>query len=459
MATRTRVTLSKLPPTISVEEAAELLGVSRSAAYRAARAGQLKTFRLGPQAAGSHRSPTEDARSMRGNTRKRGGTWTWFFDAIDPATEKRRQRSKGGFRSKREAQAGYRAGTLVEPSKLTLGAFLDEWLPAMAGNLEPNTHEVYGHYARAYVKPRLGHVRLQQLTATDLRAFYTELAASGGRRSQGLKPKTVKNVHALIHRALEDAVDQGLMTRNVAALRSARPPKLEKTERGVWTPENLRVFLTAMAADRLAALWLLLATTGLRRSEALGLPWRAIDLESGQLTVMQRLVTVAGKPTIRLGTKSPAGRRSIALDPATVAALKAHRPRQLEERLACGEGWQDHGLVFTREDGTPLRPTQLTRMFARLAREAGLPDLTLHGLRHTYATASLQAGVPVKVVSQRLGHANTAITSDLYQHVLKAMDADAANAVARLILDGEQQDSESSAVNPLSTGRPVPDAE
>jgi hypothetical protein len=119
----------------------------------------------------------------------------------------------------------------------------------MAGSLEPNTHEVYGHYARAYVKPRLGHVRLQQLTATNLRRFYTELAASGGRRGQSLKPKTIKNVHALIHRALEDAVDQGLMTRNVAALRSARPPKLEKTERGVWTPENLRVFLTAMAAD------------------------------------------------------------------------------------------------------------------------------------------------------------------------------------------------------------------
>jgi integrase len=174
---------------------------------------------------------------------------------------------------------------------------------------------------------------------------------------------------------------------------------------------------------------------------------------------MQRLVTVAGKPTIRLGTKSPAGRRSIALDPATVAAVKAHRARQLQEHLASGAGWQDHGLVFTREDGTPLRPTQLTRMFARLAREAGLPDLTLHGLRHTYVTASLQAGIPPKVVSQRLGHANTAITSDLYQHVLKAMDAEAANTVARLILEGEQQDSESSAVKPLSTGRPVPDAE
>jgi len=264
--------------------------------------------------------------------------------------------------------------------------------------------------------------------------FYTELAASGGRRGQGLKPKTVKNVHALIHRALEDAVDQSLVTRNAAAPRSARPPKLEKTERGVWTPESLRAFLSAMAADRLAALWLLLATTGLRRSEALGLPWRAIDLEGGQLTVMQRLVTVAGKPTIRLGTKSPAGERSIALDPVTVASLKAHRARQLQERLAWGEAWQDHGLVFTREDGTPLRPAFVSKAFARLAGRAGLPSLTLHGLRHSYATAGLAAGVPVKVMSERLGHANTAITSDLYQHVLPAMDAAAAATVAGLIL-------------------------
>jgi integrase len=403
---------------------------------------------------------------MRGGTRKRGDTWTWYFDAADPATGKRRQRSKGGFRTKREAQAAlsealaaYRAGTLVEPSKLTLGAFLDEWLPAMAGNLEPNTHEVYGHYARAYVKPELGHVRLQQLTATDLRGFYAELAASGGRRSQGLKPKTVKNMHALIHRALEDAVDQGLMTRNVAALRSARPPKLDKTERGVWTPESLRTFLTAMAADRLAALWLLLATTGLRRSEALGLPWRAIDLEGGQLTVMQRLVTVAGKPTHPAGHQVP-GRGALdrprpgdgggAQGPPRPAAPGAARRRR-------GVAGSRPGIHPGGRDATSA--------------DAAHPDVRPAGPRGrparldvARAPAHLRHGEP-SGRRPRQGRKPTPRPRQYGHHVGPVSARPEGDGCRgrqhRRPPDpyGDQQDSESSAVNPLSTGRPVPDAE
>jgi integrase len=368
---------------------------------------------------------------------------------LDPETgtyvERRRQQWHPGHRSKRAAEQELTAilgdldkGTYMRPSDLTLGVFLvDRWLPAMQGSVEPTTLEIWGHYARACVEPRIGHVPVQQLTADDLRRFYAGLAATGGRSGRGLAPKTVKNVHGLIHRALEDAVDQGLVPRNVAALRSARPAKVPKVERRVWEPADLRAFLDAMATHRLGALWLLDCTTGLRRSELLGLPWRAVDLDKGKVAVVQRLLIVAGRPEVRLGTKTPRGARRVALDPATVAALKAHRARQLEERLAWGPAWVDTGLVFTREDGTPLRPAYVTRQFAKLTAAAGLPSLTLHGLRHSYATAGLAAGVPVKVMSERLGHANTAITSDLYQHVLPAMDAEAAAAVAGLILGGE----------------------
>jgi integrase len=368
---------------------------------------------------------------------------------LDPETgtyrERRRQQWHSGHASKRAAEqeltailGGLDKGTYVRPVDLTLGAFLvDRWLPAMAGSAEPTTLEIWGHYARACVQPRIGHLPLQQLTADDLRRFYASLATEGGRSGRGLAPKTVKNVHGLIHRALEDAVEQGLVPRNVAALRSARPAKVPKVERRVWEPADLRAFLAAMAAHRLGALWLLDCTTGLRRSELLGLPWRAVDLDKGEVAVTQRLVIVAGRPEVRLGTKTPRSARRIALDAATVAALKAHRLRQLEERMAWGPAWGDTGLVFTREDGTPLRPAYVTRQFAKLTAAAGLPSLTLHGLRHSYATAGLAAGVPVKVMSERLGHANTAITSDLYQHVLPAMDAEAAAAVADLILGGE----------------------
>ena len=123
-----------------------------------------------------------------------------------------------------------------------------------------------------------------------------------------------------------------------------------------------------------------------------------------------------------------------------MAALKAHRVRQLEERLAWGPAWTDTGLVFTREDGQVLHPEHVTKRFARLVRDAGLPPITLHGVRHSYATAALAAGEPLKVVSERLGHASTSITANLYQHVLPSMDERTANAVANLILGDRKQD-------------------
>jgi integrase len=221
----------------------------------------------------------------------------------------------------------------------------------------------------------------------------------------------VKNIHGLIHRALEDAVEQDLIARNVASLKAARPAKVPRVERGVWAPEELRRFLPVLAADRLAALWHLDCTTGLRRSELLGLPWPALELDAGELAVVQRLIVVDGKPEVRLSTKTPKSARRISIDPATVAMLRAHRKAQAAERLAWGPAWTDTGLVFTLEDGTPLRPRQVARMFERLGAAAGLPALTMHGLRHSYATAGLAAGVPVKVMSERLGHANTAITT------------------------------------------------
>ncbi len=362
----------------------------------------------------------------------------------DPATGKRRQRWHPAHTSRRAADrelvrllGQLDRGAYVEPSRLTVGAYLEGWLEGMAGKVEPNTLEVWGNSARAHVDPGIGHVLVQQLTATHLAAFYAGLADHGRRDGKGLAPKTVKNVHGLLHRALEDAVEQDLVARNVAGLKAARPAKVPRVERRVWAPEELRRFLAALAADRLAALWQLDCTTGLRRSELLGLPWTALDLGAGELAVVQRLVVVEGKPEIRLGTKTPKSARRISIDPATVAMLRAHRRAQAAERLAWGPAWTDHGLVFTREDGTPLRPRQVARSFDRLVAAAGLPALTMHGLRHSYATAGLAGGVDLKVMSERLGHANVAITADLYTHVLPAMDAAAAAAVAGLILGSD----------------------
>jgi integrase len=360
----------------------------------------------------------------------------------DPVTLKRRQKWHPAHTSKRAAEreltrilSALDQGIYVPPTDRTVAQQLTEHLEALRGNIADNTLELYTTFARAWITPALGTVKLQDLDAGALKRFYNSLAASGRRRDGGpLAPKTVRHVHSLIYGMLDSALEQGLLTRNVAALKAARPGRLERREPKVWDPATVRTFLDAVREDRLAALWLLVATTGMRRSELLGLPWRAVDLDAGQLVIVQRLLIVDRKPAIRPSAKTEAGRRTIALDQATVAALRVHKRRQLEERLAWGEAWQDHGLVFTREDGTPLHPNWLTLRFSRLARQAGLPELTPHGLRHSYATAGIVAGVPVKVMSARLGHASVGITSDLYQHAIPALDAEAATKVADVIL-------------------------
>jgi integrase len=282
--------------------------------------------------------------------------------------------------------AALRSGTFVAPSRLTLGAFLTEqWLPTARAAVRPTTWTTYRIYAEAQVVPALGHVPLQALTAAHLNRLYADLAEHGRRDGRGgLKPKSVRHVHVLLHKALSDAVRWGLVARNVAD--AADPPRVPRQERGTWSAEELRAFLEATSKDRLAAMWLLFATTGMRRSELLGLPWRAVDLEAspGRLAVVQTVVVLDQQPVVVAEAKTATSRRQLALDPFTTAALKAHRVRQLQERLAWGPAWTDTGLVFTREDGQVLHPEYVTKRFARLVRDAGLPPITLHGVRHSY---------------------------------------------------------------------------
>jgi integrase len=381
---------------------------------------------------------------MRGSVRKRGSTYTWYLFTPDPVTGQRRQRSKGGYRTKKECQAALndaltalRVGTFVESSKRTVASYLlDEWLPAMQPpRVRPSTWLSYQRNLERHVIPTLGQIELQRLTPAHLTGFYRSLL-TGGRldRRGGLSAKSVKNIHGALHPALKDAVRWGYVARNVAD--AADPPKVVTPEMQVWSPAQLRTFLTHVRDDRLYAAWMLFATTGMRRGEVAGLRWVDVDLAAGRVTPRKPRVEVNYKVHVS-EPKTAKGKRSLALDPATGAALREHRAHQAEERLIVGPGWQDCGLVFTWGDGRPLHPERFSRWFERLAREAGLPKIRLHDVRHSYATAALAAGVPAKVVSERLGHANIAITMDTYSHVLPGMDERAASVVARLILDDE----------------------
>ncbi|MGZ4179903.1 MAG: site-specific integrase [Solirubrobacteraceae bacterium] len=371
---------------------------------------------------------------MRGSTRKRGATWTALWDSTDPQTGKRRQRSKGGFRTQKDAQrhlasvlAATAEGTFVEPSKQPLARYLsDEWLPGISATIRPLTVRRYAAIVDNYVAPReIGTVPLRSLSGAHLNGLYAELEHAG------LSIATRRLTHAVLRRALNDAVRWGKLTRNPAS--AADPPSLPRSRAQSWSARELRTFLERVADDRLYPLWRLAATTGMRRGELLGLPWRCLDLESGRLRVEQQLLPTKGGVTFG-PPKSRRSERTIALDLDTVEALKRHRAVQTLERDMAGPAYEDHDLVFGDELGRPYYPTRLGEWFVKARKAAGIPTGSLHILRHTAATLSLTNGVPLHVVAGRLGDDPKTILST-YAHLLPLSDEMAAQTVAALIVD------------------------
>ncbi len=263
--------------------------------------------------------------------------------------------------------------------------------------------------------------------------LYANLLQEGRRYGGALAPKTVRNIHIALRRSLADAHRFGLVPRNVAAL--VKPPAPVRAELSTWTAEEMRQFLAAVADDRLMPAFRLLASTGMRRGEVLGLRWSDVDLARSRLRV-NRSFTAVDEALVWASPKTTRSRRTLSLDPETVGVLRAHRARQTEEKLEAGPAWIEDGLVFCNELGGPLQPDRFTRAFTAAARRSGMRPIRLHDLRHTWATLALQAGIHPKVVSERLGHATTGITLDIYSHVQPELDAHAATTVAQLFGSG-----------------------
>jgi integrase len=266
---------------------------------------------------------------------------------------------------------------------------------------------------------------------------HTAATAGGHATGAGLDPRTVNYVHTIVHRAFKDAVRWGRLARNPAD--AADPPRSGQKSDGFqsWDAATLRRFLgeSSESGDRLHALWILLAMTGMRRGEALGLRWSDVDLDAGRLRVVQTVIQVRSKVTIG-EPKTARGRRPIALDAGTVAVLREHRRRSVEQRVLVGPAFEDRGLVFHHPDGSCLKPDAVSAAFVRRVRAAGLSRLTLKGLRHTWATLALERGIHPRVVQERLGHSTIAITLGIYSHVVPTLHDEAAQLVADLVLDG-----------------------
>jgi integrase len=374
---------------------------------------------------------------------KAGPRWRIVYDGpavFDPETGevKRRQRQRRGFTREKDAKRALReALTAVDERRHvdhrddTLGAYLLAWLDGLT--VRETTAASYEQQIRLRIIPYLGGLRLQEVTTEDLDKLYRRLERTGSTKGGPLAPKSVRKVHEVLSRSLGDAVKRGYVVRSVAA--DATPPRPRRRELTVWSAEQLRAFLAHVAGDRLYALWLLLATTGLRRGEALGLRWEDVDLDGGTIFVHRQRTIAKGRVVVH-EVKTGHSRRRIALDPETVAALRRHRVRQLEERLAANVAWQDTGAVFVQLDGRELHPKVVSNWFTAHVKASGLPTIRPHDVRHSYATIALTGGVPITVVSRRLGHASVSITLDVYSHVLPTDDTEAAAKVAELILGG-----------------------
>lgn len=397
-----------------------------------------------------------------------GARWRYRIELPpDPTTGKRRQATRRGFRTKREADRARREaiadvddGTHIPSSRRTVGAWLEEeWLPSIRprsaeagrrhrGTVSAATHERYAGDLRRYVIPRIGAVQLQALTAAMLDGLYDELERAGGRGGRPLSSKTVANVAGALHKALADAVKRGRIKRSPAD--AVSPPTPAGTHTSWWSIEELRTFLHFVEEDELYAAWLLFATTGARAGEVAGLTWGDLDFDAGWMRVDWTLGHFGHTLTWKPRPKSRAGERTMALDPATVTALRQRKRVQAEARLLAGPAWQDtftdwqglarSGLVWTYGDGSPIHPKTLYERFLRLSAEAGLPRIRLHDVRHSYASAVLASASgwhDVKIISQRLGHSSVAITLDTYSHVLPAADEKIAHTLASTILGRE----------------------
>jgi len=378
----------------------------------------------------------------RTHTTKGGKETTHWYVVLDVGMDsggRRRQKWHGGFRTRREAEVARAklvndlyTGSYVAPGRISLAEWVRKsWLPMTEARVKPSTFDSYRRNMEGHVLPVLGSKPLQQLTPPMLNGLYGQLAAGGnGRRP--LSPKTISYIHATIHKALEDALDAGLIPRNVAD--RAKPPRPSRRCANViqaWEPNELARFLDHVRPDRLGAVWRLAAMTGMRRGEVLGLRWSDLDLDAARLSVRHAVVAVAYE-TIESTPKSH-NARVIDLDEETVQQLRAHRQRQEAERREWGADYVERGLVVCKENGEPVHPHTFSQSFERLVLRAGLRTIRLHDLRHTHATLALKAGVPVKVVSERLGHESPAFTLKEYAHVLPGMQAEAARAVAAMV--------------------------
>ena len=304
--------------------------------------------------------------------------------------------------------------------RTSVDRFMTEWLKdGASASVRPRTLAGYALITRKHIVPRIGRIRLTELTARDVQTMLNGFTADGA------SPQTVRNIHAVLRRALNHALRWGLVQRNVAT--PVDLPRLNRTEVRALSPSDARLILDAVEGDRIGPLVSVGLATGLRLGELLGLRWRDVDVDGGSLRVRHTLQRLRGRGPQLAEPKTARSRRTIVLGPTVIAALKARRTQQLQERLWAGSRWREGDFVFSTTVGTPMIAGDVTARFQRLLRAADLPRMRIHDLRHGAASLLLSQGVHPRVVMQILGHSTIALTMNTYSHVIPALERDAAD--------------------------------
>jgi len=441
-------------------------------------------------------SPRKAPRPRGITVYRRSLKWA-FIIYLEPdiLTGKRDRLYRGGFEMEDDAwvaaikaKAEAEEGRYIRPSLRTVEQFLTEWLESIEHSVKPTTYANYADNINAYIVPVIGHRKVQDITVPALNAFYRRLLESGRRkpdnntvmygywkarrhyrdglgptpsqvskacgtsiyaaraaasrfrrgrapaeRTRGLAPKSVKNVHRILHRALSDAVAWQYISMNPAEHASVpRQRKAGRNRPQPWTLDELAAWLRVALTDRFAGMWVLAATTGMRRSELAGVSRDMLDLDAGTLAIEDTRVVVDGQAQDSDG-KTDASGRIISLDPFTIAALRKYIGMLDDERAEFGSSYPGHGKLMVFADGRRLHPDTITSGFNRLVDRAGVRRIRLHDIRHTYATLARDLGVNGKIVTDRLGHANETVTQQIYTHPSTGQDRAAAEMIAQLI--------------------------
>lgn len=386
--------------------------------------------------------PRKSTRAAQGGgtiRQRPDGRWEARFTVgRDPGTGKQIQRSVYGSTQQEvrkklaQAVAEIDSGTYQAPSRLTVSQWLDIWQRDYLGGVKPRTVEVYKNDIRLHIKPALGAIKLSALNTHTIQEVYNRMTQPRGEKA-GLSPKTVKNVHGVLHNALKQAVLNGYIRFNPAD--ACTLPRSEKRELKPLDEDEIKSFLAAIKGHRFEDIFIVTLFTGMREGEVLGLTWDCVDFARGAITInkQMQLHQEKGMAAYQLVFTKNGKSRTVAAAPSVLTQLRHRRAAQNRQRIHAGELWQDSGLVFTDDLGHHLTKPTVYRSFKKVAASIGRPDARFHDLRHSYAVAAIRSGDDIKTVQGNLGHATAAFTLDVYGHVTDKMKQESAARMENFI--------------------------